>query len=105
MIDQKVIDELKAANTGVKLHQLTHGEDSIVVRSPSPAIYRKARANQRDSKMALDANELFVRDCLVFPDQKTFGVLLQEQPGLAETFATSLVEIAGAVGACEVVPL
>jgi hypothetical protein len=105
MIDSRIIEELKAKHPGLKLHLLGDEDAQVVVRVPSPAIYRKGKAKSRDEKTSLDANETLVRDCLVYPDQVAFGAMLEEYPGLADTFATALMGLAKSLKDCEVVPL
>lgn len=109
MIDPKIVDEVKAANPGVRLTMLrvaaAGGEAEIIVRSPTPAIYRKMKAKGKDERSALDANETFVRDCLAWPDPKAYSALVEQYPGINDTFANRLADLALAVKESEVVPL
>lgn len=109
MIDpklQKIVEDLKAKHAGVKMSLLQHQGASIIVRHPTPAIYRKSKAYSRDEKTSADANEQLVRDCLLWPSKEELNAIMQDQPAITDTFASDLVKIAGgARGADEVVPL
>lgn len=88
--------ELKDKHPGVPLHELTGSSGaSIIVRSPDRATYKKFRAHMQDDRRKLDAPEVLLRSCILHPDSAAVDVLLDQQPGLVETFANKLLEIAG----------
>lgn len=106
MIDPKIIEELKAKNPGAKLHRLVHSGAEIVVKAPGEAEYRKFKRKAGDEKQRANAGEGLIYDCLVFPEAAAFAAIVSDRPALVDTFANTLVELAGLAKECEeVVPL
>ncbi len=105
MIDPKTIEELKAKHAD--LHLLRHGEDEIIVRRPPKEAFRRFRQKiDKDRTAMSEASERLLYDCTVYPDAPGLTAMLEKRYGLVDTFASSLVDLAGAAKeAREVVPL
>lgn len=87
---------------GDNIHMITTDEnDSIVAKAPTKPIYEKYKAALFDDRKRARANEGLVRDCLVAPDRETFNAMIETKPALIETYATKLLELAGAREAVE----
>lgn len=99
-MDQTKIDELKAANPGVKLHLLTpegiNGAE-IVVKAPTRAQWKRFKTETQDVAKRATAIETLCLDCVVHPSRTEFEALLEKYPALAQTFAGEIGELAGAV--------
>jgi len=93
-IDEATLQKLKAEH-GDGLYLLEAGDYSIVARAPGRQIWKKFRATLTTDRKA-ESLELLVRDCLVHPAGAEFEAMLEERPGLAETFGNELADIAGA---------
>ena len=92
-IDQKVIDELKAKHQD--LTQLSQDETDILVKPPTRPQWKRFRAFMSDERKRPDAMEQLLRDCLVYPELTELDAMLERRPGLAESFGSSVVEMAG----------
>lgn len=104
MIDHELAAALKDKH-GNDLHVLAHDGVEIVCKRPGKAEYRRFRHMTLDERRKEDAAETFVRDCTVYPEAKELGVAFEVRPGLIDTFASKLVELAGTAKECEAVPL
>jgi hypothetical protein len=98
-LDQKKIDELKAAHPGAKLHQLTpEGHDAVfVVKPPTRAQWKRFRTESQDTAKRATAIETLCLDCVVHPPRAEFEQLLERLPGMAASLAGEIAEIAGTV--------
>jgi hypothetical protein len=104
MIDPKIIDDLKAKHSD--LHLLEHDGVEMVFKRPSKEVYRRFKKLVLDEDRRAEAAERLIFDCLAWPDAPTAQVALEKQPGLVDTFASSLADLAGAAKkASTVVPL
>lgn len=92
--DDATLQKLKVEH-GNGLYLLEAGDHAIVARAPGRAVWKKFRATLTTDRKA-DALELLVRDCVVHPTGAEFEAMLDERPGLAETFGNELADIAGA---------
>ena len=104
MIDPTIAAALKDKH-GPDLHVLSHDGVEIVVKRPGKAEYRRFRHMTLDERRKEDAAETFVRDCTVLPDAKALAAEFEVRPGLIDTFAGKLIELAGTAKECEAVPL
>lgn len=91
------VQALKAKHPDTKLHQLSAGEHTIVVRGPTQSEWGKFRRQMGDPQSRTRAAESLVRDCLVHPAMEAFESALSHMPALAETFGAELMGIAGLV--------
>lgn len=93
--------------------QTTNPEDDsqpgprLAFRRPTPAEWHRYRTESLTPDPAVKANayQSIVIPCLVYPDQATFGAMVNERPGLIELAASELVEFAGAEHAKKVAKL
>ncbi len=92
-IDTSIIDDLKAKNSEV--FQLSHGDAEVLVKGPTRPAWKRFRALAADEKRRSDALEQLLRDCLLYPSLEGLDAMLEKKPGLAETFGSRLVDIAG----------
>lgn len=95
MLEQTKLDELKAQLPGVKLHELSYEDASIVVRAPSRMEFRKWKAEAAEDAKKLDAPESLLLACTVHPRGEDLEALFDAQPGLVDTFALQVLNIAG----------
>ncbi len=72
------------------------GGETIAVVPPSRAQWRRFRVVGQDEVKRVDALEMLLRDCLVYPEAAAFEALLEARPGLVETFGEQVLELAGA---------
>ncbi len=93
-ISKDVLEKLKSEHGS--LTELSVDNDAVVVRLPSRGEWKKFRATIADDRKRGDAAEQLLRSCIVFPDETAIEKMLDVRPGLAETFAGELVELAGA---------
>ena len=103
-MDAKVIEELKAAH-GSGLHLIEHDGVEVVAKRPGGPQYRRWKQLTLDEKRRIDAGATLVRDCVVHPAAAELQALIDERPGLVDTFAGKLVELAGASQEATVTPL
>ena len=104
MIDAQIAADLKAKH-GADLHLLSHDGVEVVCKRPGKGEYRRFRHMTIDEKRKEDAAETFVRDCTVYPDGQALAAIFEVRPGLIDTFAARLIDLAGTAKECETVPL
>lgn len=93
-VPKEVIDQAKQAHGEV--YCLEGADVAVLVRSPKRAEYRKFKATVLGNQAAAaDALETLLREVVVFPDSAAFDALLEQKPGLSETFGQKVLEIAG----------
>jgi hypothetical protein len=97
--DEKQIEALKAQTPDGKLREFSatvEGKEYIVyVRRPSRAEYKDFRAAASNDKKQAAALETLLCTCVVYPSGAAFQAMLDEAPGLSETFGEELLKIAG----------
>ena len=69
-------------------------ETRVLIKRPSPQLWRRIKAMHADETQSLDADEALVRECLVHP---AFKDVCEERVGLVNTIAGQLAIAAGAV--------
>jgi hypothetical protein len=91
------IASLKAANPGVELFVIENDELDLaaVVKAPTWAQWRQFRLAQSMPEQKAGANKQLVASVLVQPNASEFEMMLQVRPGLADTLAAEVGEIAG----------
>jgi hypothetical protein len=90
-------EELKAQLRVSQLLELEAPTGEVAYfRPPGGAVWRRFLAQGADERKQEVATENLVRGCLVHPDQASFNALLEDRPGLVQTFGVTLVEHAGA---------
>lgn len=94
MLDDKKLSELAAKSPG-KLTSLKASGAEVVVRVPSRLEFRKWKADCQDDRKRLDAAELLLLPCVVYPDVAELEQLFEDKPGLVDTFSLQLLELAG----------
>lgn len=102
-ITDEVIKRVKAANAAVtEVHHLTHPElpDEVLVRPPSRQEWRIYQNHRHDADVVKRsmAPDVLVETCVIHPSREDLGKMLEAHPGLVETWAGDLVEIAGVTG-------
>jgi hypothetical protein len=98
------ITELKEKH-GNDLHLLAHDGVEVVAKRPGKNEYRKFRRETMDEKRKENAAEGFVRSCVVSPGGAEVTAIFDQRPGLVDTLASALVDLAGAAKECESTPL
>lgn len=91
------IEALKAQHGDI--HELTAAGVSVIVKAPSRGAWKRFRTSAQNERNRANAVGNLLLDCLVWPDHQTFEQILEKQPGLEDTFAAEVVEIAGAAEA------
>ena len=89
------IAAVKAEHPGAELHQLEHGDESIVVRVPNRVQWRRfiAESSNKTPGASSAAMENILAAVTVWP--KSSDDLYNRRPGLVETFAGKVCELAG----------
>ena len=95
--DQKTVDELREKFPNAKhIHKLTAPTgEAVWVRRPDMGTYRRFRTHIQDERRKLDAPENLLKACLLQPTPKEFDLMLEDRPGLLDTFANELMVVAG----------
>ena len=91
----EVVSALKDAHG--ELHQLEANGLVVIVRKPSRGEYKRFMSEGADDRKRVNASENLVRTCVVWPERKVFDQMLEEFPGLAESYGFQVLEMAGAV--------
>lgn len=95
-LNEQQIAELKERHKVSKLHMLRAGQgEFVVVRMPTDANWKRFRKQMADEAKRADALETLLRTSIVYPDPPAFDAMLAERPGLLDTFASNLGELAG----------
>ncbi len=91
------VAKLKTANPGLELHQLGDGAESIVVRLPSRAEWKRMKAMRLEGgAKAVEAYDWLVSTCLVWPTEEQAEELFNSRPAIVDSFANEIAELAGA---------
>ena len=88
------IEQLKQQHG--ELHELSHAGETVIVKAPNRATWKRFRAQVIDESKRVVALEELVRSCVVHPEKAELEVMLDRKPGLVETFGKALGELAGA---------
>lgn len=98
-MDQKKIDELKAAHPGVKLTLFKpEGHDlEFVAKPPTRAQWKRFKTEAPETSKRATAIETLCLDCIVHPPRAEFEQLLEKMPGIAASLAGEIAELAGTV--------
>jgi hypothetical protein len=94
MIDTKKLDELKVEHP--RAVAFTAGGVTVVAVPPSRVQWRRFKACIRDEQKRVDAFEVLLRDCAIYPDKAGIEAMLEERPALAEVFGDEIAGLAGA---------
>lgn len=100
-LDPAIVADLKAKH-GDDLRTLTAGGVTVIVKSPTRAVWTQFRAATADATKRVVALEQLCRSCIINPSPEDLGALFERKPGLAESFGSRLVELAGAMEEAEV---
>lgn len=94
-LNETQLDELKTKHPGVRLLHCRHVGKEAVFRAPSRAVWRLYLAQQRDDGTKIQANDVLIANCRVWPDAASLEAILEDAPALTETWALKLMEAAG----------
>ena len=89
------IKALKAQHKDVHLHAVAACDEEFIVRSPTRDEWHAFKTAAQDPARKRVAPENFAKACAVSPDAAALDSLFETMPGLAETLAGELAEIAG----------
>ena len=93
------MQQLKDKHPTLKLVLLTAPDgQEVVVRKPDRMMYRRYRGQMMDEGRRADANEIFLRQCTVYPSEAELEAMIDDAPGLADTFSGKLLKVAGLAG-------
>lgn len=95
MLDDKEIAALKEKHGVEELHRFTAGGFTVHVKAPGRGEWNKFKSSINDEKKKVAAGEVLFRTCCVHPGAEEVDAMLSKRPGLAERFASELVELAG----------
>lgn len=90
-----VIAQIKAKYPNAELMELSSPSATVIAKVPGLGETRQLRESTQDPKMAGKANEVFVRSCILWPDQVEVQQLLEHRPGLIEAWSPALAEASG----------
>lgn len=99
VITKEIASRVKAENPDVELHVLEATGQEVIVRPPTRGEYEVYKNKLADAKPGkrMAANEALVRGVLVYPSIEEFDALLEEKPGLVESYLEKVLELAGLV--------
>src|SRR5688572_3488954 len=92
---EDVIAKVKAEHSGAELRQFSTPDGAVICRAPSRGEFKRFRTMYLDAQQRPGALEALLYGCVVHPDRKVLGELLERRPGLAETFGSELAAWAG----------
>ena len=103
---EEEIQQLKEKFPGANLHTLVidgtdRNSEAVICKAPSRGDWKRFMQMTADKDRRNAALETLVRGCLVWPDAAAFDEMLEDKPGLCETFGTALTRIAGLQGDAE----
>lgn len=94
--EEALIEQLKEKHKVSQVHTfISESGHAVHVRMPDQARWRRFRAQVNDDRKRVDAAETLFRSCLLWPAPAALEAMLDEQPGLLDTFASQLVKLAG----------
>jgi hypothetical protein len=97
--DGAKIEQLKGQCPDQKLREFSATVDAkeyvVYARKPSRAEYKRFRQDASDDRKKASALEMLVCSCVLYPDGAAFQALLDEAPGLSETFGEELLKACG----------
>ena len=96
-ITDEQIAKHRAASPGAELHVIRNEDHDleILVKAPSDGEWKRFRSMQADDAQRYLAPRSLVLGCILEPSAAEFTAMLAARPGLAETFASDVIEIAG----------
>lgn len=102
-ITDEIVARVKAANPGTDLHQIEHDKlpEYAIIRAPSKGewdIYvttRDGDAETGTKSKPIDAMEMLVSTCVLFPLKDELERQISRAPALREAWVAEIVEIAG----------
>jgi hypothetical protein len=96
-ITEAQIEKHRAANPGRELHVIRNDDHDleILVKAPDDGEWKRFRSMQADDAQKYLAPRALVMGSILEPSATEFTAMLATRPGLAETFAGELIEIAG----------
>lgn len=89
------IQATKNDHPGAELHMLEHGDEAVIVKVPNRSQWRRfvAESSNKTPGAASAAMENLLAQVTVWP--KSTADLYDRRPGLVETFAGKVSELAG----------
>jgi hypothetical protein len=97
--DATQIEQLKGQTLDGRLHEFAatvDGKEFVVyARRPSRAEYKRFRADINNEKKQAGAVEMLLSSCILHPNTAAFQAILEEAPGLSETFGEELLKVCG----------
>lgn len=96
-ITEEQIAKHRAAKPGRELHVIRNEDHDleILVMAPDDGEWKRFRSMQANDDQRYLAPRALVLGCILEPSAQEFTAMLAVRPGLAETFAGDVIEIAG----------
>lgn len=94
-ITSEIVTKLKAEHPTAELHRLTHEGGHVVVRTPTTGEAQQFLDQLADSETKGVAVRNLVWNCVVWPPEREFMLLLTQRPFLGQSIGNELVEIYG----------
>jgi hypothetical protein len=94
-LTEDMMAQLALKLPGVRLYHLKHGGHEAVFRSPGRSIWKLYLAQQRDDSTKIQANDVLIANCRIWPESAALEAIFEDAPGLVETWALKLMEAAG----------
>lgn len=95
--DAKLIEELKAKHG--EIHELTLEDATVIVKVPSEVEWKRFMGQQGEKEKRVESMRGLFWSCAVWPDKAAVESMVAHRPGLVESFAGEICEIAGLSGA------
>lgn len=101
MTDEQ-LEQIKQAHPTLKLRLLSHPDGfEVVIRRPTAIEWKRFVSQAQDDSKRVDAGDVLVRTCVVFPGKPEFAQLMEEAPGFQTSLLKAVTEHAGATGDLE----
>ncbi len=94
-ISDEIVTKLKAEHPAAELYRLAHEGGHVVVRTPTTGEAQQFYDQMADNETKGIALRNLVWNCVVWPPQREFLLLLTQRPFLGQSIGNELVEIFG----------
>lgn len=97
-LSKEQIEEFKAKNSTIEFRAVTIDDTTVaLIRRPDRANWRAYRSMQdkQGSLARLDSYEFITRHATLLPSSEALEKLMADQPGIVETLASEIAELAG----------
>ena len=93
MLTEEQIAEITSKHPGSQHFRSKRGKWECILRPPKRAEYKRFKHQTHNPATAADAQEMLVRQCVVYPDRVVFDALLEEYPAIPEALSKPLLDM------------